>query len=155
MKLTLIIVAAIIIGIPTVAYLIGMLLPVQHVATSERSIAAPAVVVAEWVRDVSGQTKWRDGVRKIEILQQSPTLPYRETSGNGQITFLFREVETARRFESVIDDPTLPFGGMWNIALEPQGNLTRVVIREEGEVRSPIFRFASKYVFGHDETNEE
>jgi hypothetical protein len=42
-----------------------------------------------------------------------------------------------------------PFGGQWTITLEDEERGTLVVITEEGEVHSPFFRFAARFVIGH------
>lgn len=152
MKTLLLVTGACVVGVPLLIYVIGNMLPIQHTAEVVRDISADMTQVANWVRDIAGQTAWRRDVKKIEILERTPILRYREFSSNGEITFLFRELETGRQFESTIDDPKLPFGGKWLITLQPKGSATQVVIREEGEVRSPIFRFFSKYVFGHEKT---
>jgi hypothetical protein len=57
-----------------------------------------------------------------------------------------------QQFVSRIADPNLPFGGTWTIDLKPEGAGTRVTITEHGEVYNPIFRFMSRFVFGHTAT---
>jgi hypothetical protein len=51
-----------------------------------------------------------------------------------------------------IADKTLTFGGAWTYELSPQGGGTRLVITEHGEVYNPLFRFMSRFVFGHTAT---
>ncbi|MEE9433037.1 MAG: hypothetical protein V3V15_02205 [Sphingorhabdus sp.] len=51
-----------------------------------------------------------------------------------------------------IADPELPFGGSWQISVEPEGAKTRVSIIENGTVKDPLFRFFSRIVFGYDTT---
>lgn len=48
-----------------------------------------------------------------------------------------------------IADDKLPFGGTWTyrIAAAPGGS--DLTITEDGEVYNPIFRFMSRFVFGH------
>jgi len=136
-----------------ITYIIGVFLPAEHVAEGERVVHAPIEAVAARIRDVEGQPKWRRGVKAIELLpSETGGIHYREIGANGPMTFRFREVERGRRFESVIADDTLPFGGRWIISLEPAESGTRVRIREEGTVRPPIFRALSRFVFGHQST---
>jgi Polyketide cyclase / dehydrase and lipid transport len=135
------------------AYLRGRSMPMEHVAQGQRDIAAPPAAVASWIREVQAQPSWRPGVSNIEVLERSADfIRYREHGSNGAITFRLREVERDRRFESVIDDTDLAFGGRWLIRIEPADGHSVVTIREEGVVRSPLFRFLSRYVFGHDTT---
>jgi hypothetical protein len=53
-----------------------------------------------------------------------------------------------------IADPDQPFGGTWTFELTRAGAGTRVTITERGEVYNPIFRFLSRFVFGHTATLE-
>jgi hypothetical protein len=137
-----------------ITYVVGVFLPPEHVAEGERVVHAPIETVAARIRDVESQPKWRRGVKAIELLPPDGAggVYYREMGSNGPMTFRFREEEPGRRFVSVIADDTLPFGGRWIIAVEPVDTGTRVRIREEGTVRSPIFRTLSRFVFGHHST---
>jgi hypothetical protein len=152
MKTVLIIAGCIVMLIPIAIYMLGAKLPTKHVAEGTRKIDAESNIVAGWVRNIQNQTDWRKGLEKIEIIESSPVIRYREKTSHGEITFLFREVEAGKRFESVIDDPKLPFSGRWLISLQPKGAATLITVREEGEVHSPIFRFFAHYVFGHEKT---
>jgi hypothetical protein len=53
---------------------------------------------------------------------------------------------------SRIADRSLPFGGRWTFELSPAPGGTLLRITEDGEVYNPIFRFVSRFVFGHDRT---
>lgn len=46
------------------------------------------------------------------------------------------------------------FGGTWTYELEPDGSGTCLTITEDGEVRSPLLRFLSRFVLGHARTIE-
>jgi hypothetical protein len=46
----------------------------------------------------------------------------------------------------------LPFGGTWTYELTPAGTGTELRITENGEVYNPLFRFLSRFVFGHTAT---
>ncbi|HEX8216147.1 MAG TPA: SRPBCC family protein, partial [Allosphingosinicella sp.] len=133
---------------------IGAMLPRDHVASAEAIVAAPPADVAALVRDVAGQPRWRGSVETIEVLERRPSggLLYVERSGGDSITFDFAEEVRGARFRSTIADPALPFGGAWTIALAPAGAGTRISIEERGEVRDPVYRFFSRFVFGHEGT---
>ena len=52
-----------------------------------------------------------------------------------------------------IADDKLPFGGTWDYAITPDGGGASVVtITEHGAVYNPVFRFVSRFVFGHTAT---
>jgi hypothetical protein len=44
---------------------------------------------------------------------------------------------------------TLPFGGTWTYRIVPAPGGSDLTITEDGEVYNPIFRFMSRFVFGH------
>jgi hypothetical protein len=48
-----------------------------------------------------------------------------------------------------IADDDLPFEGTWTYELEETAEGTRLTVREDGEVKNPVFRFMSKFIFGH------
>jgi hypothetical protein len=133
-------------------YGVGFALPKDHVARADLLVPAPPAEVAALVRDVEAQPRWRSGVTRVEILERrAGSLRYVE-HGDEAIAFDFGEEAPGTRFRSVIADPSLPFGGAWTIALAAEGGGTRVRIEERGEVRDPLFRFFSRFVFGHEGT---
>jgi hypothetical protein len=73
-------------------------------------------------------------------------------SGNGTITFVIDDIVQNRRIVSRIADPALPFGGTWTYEFSGTGSRSVLRITEDGEVYNPVFRFMSRYVFGHDRT---
>ncbi len=138
--------AAIVLGV-------GLLLPREHVARGERVLPAPPAAVAAMVRNVEAQPRWRGNVRAIELLERHGTsLRYVERSADGAITFAMTEEVPDRSFISRIDDPDLPFGGFWTIAIEPAGQGSRIRIEERGFVGHPVYRFFAALVFGHERT---
>jgi hypothetical protein len=101
--------------------------------------------------EVSAYPSWRSDVREVEVLSTAP-LRFRERGKNGDI--LFEEVERRAPEHLVvrIADPALPFGGQWTYTLAPEDDGTRLTIREDGVVRNILFRWMSRYVFGHTAT---
>jgi uncharacterized protein YndB with AHSA1/START domain len=147
---------ALIVAVPLVlaaiVYGVGALLPRDHVARVDALLAAPPAAAAALIRDVEAQPRWRSSVKSIEVLERAAgRLRYVEHGGE-DIAFEFREETPGSRFRSTIADPSLPFGGAWTIELAPQGAGTRVSIEERGEVRDPLYRFFSRFVFGHEAT---
>lgn len=58
------------------------------------------------------------------------------------------ESDAPRRLVTQIADPNLPFGGTWTTVITPADGESEVRITEGGEVRNPVFRFMSRFVFG-------
>ena len=147
------IIIGVIVALGLVIYVIGAMLPRAHVAQVEALIAAPPARVAALVRDVEAQPHWRERVTAIEVVERRPDgLRYIERQGRDAILFDFAETVPDERFTGTIADPKLPFGGRWTWDIEAEGEGTRVRIVEDGEVKSPVFRFFAKFVFGHDAT---
>ena len=130
---------------------IGYALPINHVATREASLAAPPERVFSVLRDVEKFPTWRSDVKSVEMLATTPALRWRER-GDNDITFEMETVEAPRKIVTRIVDRTLAFGGSWTYELSPQDGGTRLVITENGEVYNPLFRFMSRFVFGHTAT---
>jgi hypothetical protein len=131
----------------------GTLLPREHVVTGQLFVRASPDRVADLVRDVPSQPRWRKGLRSIEVLERrSHGLRYVERSSDGAITFDFVEEQPGRLFRSAIADPKLPFGGEWTIAITPEGGGSSIRIEERGFVTNVFFRFFAALIFGYDRT---
>ena len=133
---------------------IGYALPISHVATREARLAAPPERVFSVLRDVEKFPTWRSDVKSVEVLATTPALRWRER-GDNDITFEMETVQAPTKIVTRIVDKTLPFGGSWTYDLSPEGGGTRLVITENGEVYNPLFRFMSRFVFGHTGTIEK
>lgn len=130
---------------------VGFALPVAHVATREARLAAPPDRVFAALRDVERFPGWRSDVTAVEVLATTPALRWRER-GDNDITFEMETVDPPRRLVTRIVDRSLPFGGSWTYDVSPQEGGTRLTITERGEVYNPLFRFMSRFVFGHTAT---
>jgi len=80
---------------------------------------------------------------------------FREIGKNGSILFEIDSVVPNQRLITRIADRSLPFGGKWTYELTPRGDSTNLRITEDGEVYNPVFRFVSRFVFGHTATIDE
>lgn len=135
---------------------IGAALPVKHTATRERSYTASPQQVFTAIATPQAFPRWRSGVKSVEILPDvGGRRSFREVSGDGPITYEIDESVPERRLVTRIANTGLPFGGKWTHELSPtpQGGTT-LRITEDGEVYNPVFRFMSRFVFGHHRTIE-
>ncbi len=152
----LLIVLAVIVALAGVVVGVGARLPETHVARVRARIDQSPLEVFAAIRDVVGAKEWRSGLKRVEVVsKQGEALRWKEQGSDGEITFLREEVVPSERLVYRIDDPTLPFGGRWIYELYPEGKGTQLTITEEGTVRNPIFRFMSRFVFGHYRTVEQ
>jgi polyketide cyclase/dehydrase/lipid transport protein len=147
----LILVLGVLVALILLLVAIGYALPINHVATREGRLAAPPERVFSVLRDVEKFPTWRSDVKSVEVLAATPALRWRER-GDNDITFEMETVEAPGKIVTRIVDKTLPFGGSWTYNLSPEGGGTKLVITENGEVYNPLFRFMSRFVFGHTAT---
>lgn len=143
-------VVAILVTIALFVVVVGWSLPVKHRASRQVTYAAaPAVVFAALTR-IEDYPSWRSKVSAVQSLDAvNGARSYRESGGDGDITYVVDQSEADRRLVVRIADKSLPFGGRWTYVLAPSGQGTTLRITEDGEVYNPIFRFVSRYVIGH------
>ena len=136
-----------------VVYLIGRTLPVAHTASVTLVLSESPEIVWARIGDFPGQKDWRPGLRSVErVADRDGLAVWRETSG-GELDLATVEARSPLRLVRRIVGEGLPFGGTWTTVLTPDGRGgTKVMITEDGEVYSPIFRFVSRYVMGHEAT---
>jgi uncharacterized protein YndB with AHSA1/START domain len=142
-------------GVVLLIVVAGMLLPKAHTARSHAIISAPPDAIWRALTEVEAFPSWRGDVSRVERLSTSTgRKTWREVGKHGTITFEEVAAEPPRRLVARIADPTLPFGGSWTYDVAPEATGTRVTITEDGVVRNPLFRFMSRFVFGHHATQE-
>ena len=144
-------VSAALVAVVLIVVAIGYTLPQGHVASRSVVVNAPPPQVFETIARVGDHPSWRTGVERVEVLSTTP-LRWKEYAGGDVLTMEATSVKAPEQFISRIADPNLPFGGRWTIDLKPEGGATRVTITEDGEVYNPVFRFMSRFVFGHTAT---
>lgn len=147
------IILAAVVALILVVVSIGYMLPVNHSASRERVYRATPATLFSTITTPAAYPEWRTGVKSVELLPAVSGKPsFREMSGGDAITYVLEELVPARRVVSRIADKSLPFGGSWTYELAPEEGGTRLRITEDGEVYNPIFRFMSRFVFGHHRT---
>jgi uncharacterized protein YndB with AHSA1/START domain len=132
---------------------VGWSLPVRHQASRRAVYSAPPDAVYEAITNVSDFPKWRSKVKSVEV--EPPVegkRAFRERGSDGDILYVIDETTPPRRLVTRIADKALPFGGTWTYELTPEGTGTALRITEDGEVYNPLFRFMSRFVFGHSST---
>jgi Polyketide cyclase / dehydrase and lipid transport len=129
---------------------IGYALPQNHVASREAVLNAPPDRVLAIITDVARYPEWRQGVTKVDVVP-ADVLTWKEHAGSDTLTFETLEHRPGL-FRVRIADRNLPYGGTWTYEVTPQGAGSRLRITEQGEVYNPLFRFMSRFVFGHTAT---
>lgn len=151
MKIVVIIIGVLLLLI-VLMYLIGRTMPVAHTVSLSKKLNAPRDTVWKMISDIDTYSNWR-GV-KVEKLT--------DTSWNEEISgdmVLMEIVEKVRgeRFVTQISkqNKRMAFGGSWVFEFKSDGEGTLLTVTENGEVYNPIFKFMSKYIFGHTATMKQ
>lgn len=132
---------------------IGYTLPQRHTASREIAVPAAPERVFALIATPSDYPRWRSDVDSVETLSpEAGKDRFREIGDNGALLMRVEERVPNSRLVTVIADTTLPFGGKWTYELAPSGTGTTLRITEDGEVYNPVFRFMSRFVFGHTAT---
>jgi Polyketide cyclase / dehydrase and lipid transport len=151
-----VVVVAVAIGLAICCVIIGVLLPKRHVASRALSLHRTPDEVWSTIHDVDGYAAWRPGLKRVERLPDADGRPrWKEVGAHGAVTYEIVESLRPSKMVTRIADPTLPFGGTWTYLVEPAGDGSTVTITEHGEVYNPLFRFMSRFVFGHTATIDE
>jgi uncharacterized protein YndB with AHSA1/START domain len=151
----LLVVLAVVAGVVLLVVVGGMLLPTAHTARTHATINAPPDTIWRALTDVEAFPSWRSDVSRVELLPAANgRKTWREIGKDGTITFEEVVAEPPRRLVGRIADPSLPFGGSWTYDVASDGAGSRVTFTEEGVVRNPVYRFMSRFVFGHHATQE-
>jgi Polyketide cyclase / dehydrase and lipid transport len=129
----------------------GLLLPKRHVASRSASYrATPEHLFAL----ITGPQDWRPDVVRCEAVPDANGLELiRETTRDGEtVTYEVLDRMPPKSVKRRIATQNLPYSGTWTYSLQPNGEGTVVRITEDGQVYNPMFRFMSRFVFGHTRT---
>lgn len=156
MKVALLILAGIV-GVIIVALLLvallGSLLPKQHSATRSVLLHKSPEIVYAVARDFESAPKWRADVRSVSAKTGAAgRIQFREEGKHGAVNYELTEEVPGRRMVTRITDTDLGYAGKWTYLFVAEGSNTRLTITEDGEVSNVIFRFLSRYAFGHTAT---
>lgn len=142
------------VGIVVVVVGVGLLLPVKHRASESARFRVSTEQLWAVVTNFSAYPTWRTGITAVEHLPDvNGRSVWKETdSHNEGIPYETVESIPNKRLVRRIADPKLPYGGTWTFDFEstPEGSM--LTITEDGEVYNPIFRFVSRFIFGHAKT---
>ncbi len=144
---------AVLVGFVAIVVAVGWSLPVKHRASRQASYAVPPDVVFATLTSVADFPSWRTKVKSVaSVPGPDGKRGFRESGGDGDITYVVDESDPPRHLVTRIADDKLPFGGKWTYELMATGQGTTLRITEDGEVYNPLFRFVSRFVFGHQAT---
>ena len=155
MKTAIIIVASIIgvlVLIVAVMALIGSQLPRAHTASRSIALRQPRPNVYGVIRDFKSGPAWRSEVKSTEVIETPGQKLRFIEHGSDDVTYELTEDVPNQRMVTRILNTDLGYSGQWTYELTDENGGTRVKITEDGDVSNVLFRFMSRYVFGHTST---
>jgi len=136
--------------------IIGYSLPKAHSVSRTATVAMPPDALYALLADVDRYPSWRPGVKSLQRHPDRNGRPaWTEEVSGTRIPLVFERMERPSLLVARIADPALPFGGTWTYRIQAASAGSTVTITEDGEVYNPIFRFMSRFVFGHTATLDE
>lgn len=145
----------VIVAVVVIVIAIGYALPRQHVATRSMQFNRPPAEVYVAVRDFASFPKWRADVQRVELLGVvSGREQFREHGSHGVVTYEVVEDVPNEKLVTRIVDRDLGYSGTWTYSIAPADGGSMLQVTEHGDVPNPLFRFLSRFVFGHTATME-
>jgi uncharacterized protein YndB with AHSA1/START domain len=131
----------------------GAMLPRQHTASRTATIGMAPEALYALLTDVTRYPSWRAGLKGLERLPDKDGMPaWIEDTDGMKIPMRFEKMQPPSLIVARIDTADLPFGGTWTYRIAPAAGGSDLTITEDGEVSNVIFRFMSRFVFGHHAT---
>lgn len=141
-----------------IATAIGSLLPREHIATRTLTLRQPPQSVWRIVTDFASQPQWHPEMISVERLpdRDGHEIWQEEYPRGMKIPLETLVTESPRHLVRQIASDDLGFGGIWEYSITPttEGGC-QLTVTERGTVSNPLFRFVSKFVFGHTATMEK
>lgn len=150
-------VVAVLAGLILVVFIVGSLLPREHVAGSSVVLRQPADTVWRAVRDLAALPSWWAEVQSSQRVSDTAGREvWEQKMKNGfALRLIVTEDVPPRRLVMTIDAAAdAPFGGVWTYEVAPADGGTRLTLTEAGYVNHPVFRFMSRFVLGHHATQD-
>ena len=132
--------------------LIGSQLPKAHTASRSIVLRQSRPQVYAVIRDFKSAPAWRSDLKSVEVLETPGQKPRFVEHGSDDVTYEVAEDVANQKLVTRVMNTDLPYSGQWTYELTDENGGTRVKITEDGEVSNVIFRFMSRYVFGHTST---
>jgi hypothetical protein len=152
MRILLIAVTALLVIVGLVL-VIGAMLPREHRATREITLNRSPREIYAVARDFGSTPSWRRNLLQVEWPEPvNGLVRFREVSKDGSVTYEIVEDAPGEKLVTRIVDRDLGYSGSWTYEFSPAEKGARVRITEDGEVSNILFRFVSRFVFGHTST---
>jgi hypothetical protein len=139
-----------------VLWVVGRMLPREHLATSRARFGQSAETIWAAITDHASMSGWRNGMKQVvRGADQGGKPVWIETSSFGEIPLRVEEAVPPERYVLAIASDALPFGGTWTYEIEPAAGGSQLSITENGFVEPALFRVMTRYVFGYHATLDQ
>lgn len=155
MKIALILLA-VFVALVLVVLVIGAALPRNHVVSRHVILHRPPGEIYETVRNFAAAPSWRADLERVEIISTGDNhIRFREHGKQGEVTYDLVEDRPNEKIVTRIADQDLGYSGTWTYTFQTTPDGTRLEITEAGDVSNILFRFVSRFAFGHTGTIEK
>ena len=147
----------VVVALIAIVVIVGFSLPKEHTASRTLKLDQKPEAVWNVITDFKNQPSWLPLVTSAEKQADHDGHPvWQEVykNSNDKITLETTESVPPQKLVRTIPDTGGPFFGRWEYEITPTKNGCAVKITEYGTVPNPVFRFMSKFVFGHNATVE-
>jgi hypothetical protein len=143
-------------GLVAIVWVLGLLLPRDHVASRIGTYHVPPEKVWVAITDVDAMPTWRIGLKGVTRLPDRDGLPaHIEDTAAGKLLIQTQAMEPPRKLVNRIGGKNLPFGGTWTFEVTPTADGSTLRITENGYVTNPIFRFVGRFFIGYTSEMEK
>ena len=140
-----------------IVVIVGFSLPKEHIASRTLKLSRQPQPVWDTITDFPSQPGWLPLVKSVEKMPDQNGQPVWEEvykNSGDKITLITTTAIAPRKLVRTIPDTGGPFFGRWEYEITPAKDGCTIQITEYGTVPNPVFRFMSKFVFGHYGTIE-
>jgi len=139
------------VAIIAVAFIVGLLLPRDHRASSRITLKSAPGQVWPVVRDLSSLVgTWSELKSARRVPEASGKEVWEQNAGGFDMRLIVEEASEPSRMVTRIDAATdAAFGGTWTYRLDPAEGGTRLTVTEDGYVSNPLFRVMMKAMGVH------
>lgn len=140
-----------VVALAGIVFMIGLLLPRNHVASSRITLGKAPPDVWAVVRDLGAlQGSWKElkSARRLPDVEGKEV--WEQNAGGFAMRLIVEESVAPSRLVTRIDaPPDAAFGGTWTYSLEPAGGGTQLTVTEDGYVSNPLFRVMMRLMGPH------
>jgi hypothetical protein len=146
----------VVVALALVVLIIGAALPKSHVVSRHVILHRSPGEIYETVRNFTAAPSWRPDLERVEtIATGDDRIRFREHGKQGTVTYDLIEDRPNEKIVTRIADRDLGYSGAWTYIFQSEAGGTRLEITEVGEVSNILFRFLSRFAFGHTATIEK